>query len=225
MKIYGDAPTTEFTKHLKEPGLLYGHNDVLAGKPERVYRIYHSLCESSEGWTTHQPKIYLHRFNNFWSRLTGLLREYCLPWRWKVAYLDTIGYPYERALVCTKVKDGKLSDTLKAVIGKSSSFVAMIESEKYEQIAGKEFLKSRLSDGEQCDYRIVSSWGEWSGATLLHNSTFSFQQVYRIRGIFSFFKYYYLRHFSSEWQEYQINDETVLLKKTYEERLPLRFTE
>ena len=77
MKIHGDEAVSQFRTYVEEPGLICGHNDVLVGNRERVRHIILSSFGDTDEWITHQPKLYFHISNTFWSSFTGLLREYC----------------------------------------------------------------------------------------------------------------------------------------------------
>ncbi len=190
MKIYGDEASTRFKTYVQEPGTICGHNDVLVGDRRTVrYMTASSFGTTDENITT-QPKLYLHIFNSFWSSLTGILREYCLPWRWKVAYLDQENdTPPQRILVCTSVHDGELSDRLNAVIGQSLFVTNLINANQYGEIFGQEYLRIPSQNGRHHN-RITHPLGEWAGSHTECNNPDDLCHMHRIRGVFSLLKYH-----------------------------------
>lgn len=217
MKIYGDEAATQFRTHAQEPGVFCGYDDVLVGNRETSRRITFSFFGNSDELVTTQPKLYLHIFNTFWSSVTGLFREYCMPWRWKAAYLDQEnGTPLQRILVCTSVYDGSLSDRLNAVLGQSLFVTNLISAGQYEEVFGQEYLKIPRQDGQHVN-RIIHPLGEWAGLSASFSSD-DFCHIYRIRDVFSLFKYHFLKAFSSEWEEVAVQAgqvlENVLIKRS-----------
>lgn len=222
MKIYGDETTTQFRTYAQEPGSVWGHDDVLMGNREEINRISISFFGYSNGMVTVQPKLYLHISNTFWSSLTGLFREYCMPWRWKAAYLDQEdGTMPQRILVCTSVYDGRLSDRLNSVLGQSLFVTNLINVGQYEEVFGQEYLKIPRQNGAHVN-TIIHPLGEWAGTS----SSFSaddFCHIHRIRDVFSLFKYHFLKCFSSDWEEVAIQagqvSENVLIKRSDRETI------
>jgi hypothetical protein len=181
MRIYGDTANATFSAANldQERGItcgLFGYNEVLLGEIDKDASV--------------QPKLYIHRSNGIWSKFTAILREYCLPWRWKVVYLDQQDTtPLKRILVCTNVQNGELSDRLKELLGRSLFIASLIYTSCYKETDGKECLlasRSSLTPQE------------------LGPRNFDPYHIYRARGVASFFKYYFLKCFSEDWQEEQI---------------------
>lgn len=241
MKIYGDEikpNTLHFRKHIQESGAIYGHNDVLLeGEGDIKHTVTHTTSSffgvSTESYT-YQPKLYFHISNSVWSSLTGIFREYCLPWRWKAAYLDgEDGTPLQRVLVCTSVEGG-LSDRLELLFGKSLFITHLINANHYHEafsavknlFVNMEHLRIPRQEGDKdtsntpCGLRGTSkiihplgAWcgvqQEWSGDHLCH--------IHSVQGVFSLLKYYLLKTFSKEWEEVTIRinqvSENVLIKR------------
>lgn len=216
MKIYGDIVSAQLAKM---PGVIYGHNDVLTRERESLRRAtYDGLTGSTtDGMIFTPSKLYLHISNTPWSFFTGMLREYCLPWRWKGAYLDPEdGTGPQRILVCPSV-DGELFGILNQVIGQSSVFVInLIKGERYEEHYGREYLKIPRQ-GSTHNIEIIHPLGEWAGSVTKFNRPFDLCHIHRIRGVFSSLKYHFLKTFSSEWEEVFMQagqvSENVLIKK------------
>lgn len=217
MKIYGDEASTQFRTYVQEPGIIYGHNDVLVGDRQTNRRITSSFLGATDEWVTTQSKLYLHIFNSFWSSFTGALREYFLPWRWKAAYLDQEnGTRPQRILVCTSVHGRELSDHLNALIGQSLFITNLMIANQYVEIFGQEYLRIYSQNGLH-ENRIVSPLGEWVGLHIEINSQYDLCHIHRIRGIFSLLKYHFLKNLSTEWEEVAIQaglvSENVLIKR------------
>lgn len=217
MKIYGDEASARFKTYVQESGTICGHNDVLVGDRQTIRRVTSSFFRTTYENITIQPRLYLHIFNTFWSSVTGILREYCLPWRWKVAYLDQEnGTPLQRILVCTSVSDGKLPDRLNALVGQSLFVTNLIKANQYEEIFRQEYLRIPSQNGLH-ENRIIHPLGEWAGFRIECDNPDDLCHVYRIRGIFSFLKYHLLKNLSSTWEEVAIQagqvSENVLIKR------------
>lgn len=225
MKIYGD--TKDYPAVIQEPGIIFGHNDVLVENVQQsnVQQISHCKTTSFFGSTheaigskhetiTTQPKVYLHTFNSFWSSLTGTLRQYCLPWRWKVAYLDKENNaPPERILVCTSGHNRELSNRLNAVIGQSPFVINLKKNNRYKEILGQEYLRIPSQNNESQQRTIITR----SGSYFEHNNLGELFHIHRIRGVFSLLNYHLLKNLSSEWEEVAIQadqfSENVLIGK------------
>jgi hypothetical protein len=217
-KIYGDEASTQFKTFVQEPGWVWGHNDVLIGD-----RISGVLTKSSCFGTTKKgvsylPKLYLHISNSFWSSFTGMLRKFCLPWRWKAVYLKEGNDPAPKPiLICTNVHQGKLSDRLNALVRQSLFITNLIDDNRYEEIFGREYLKVPSQSGEQ-SIRFAHPLGECVGLRITGTTNVDFCHIRRIRGVFSFFQYHLLKRLSSNWKEVIIHagdvSERVLMKKS-----------
>lgn len=217
MKIYGYEAESVFTTYHQEPGAIYGHNDVLTGERVQVHRTTYSFWRTSSETITRQPKLYLHFSQTFCSKVTGLLRECCLPWKWKVAYLDREnGTPLERILVCTDVYDVEMPDELNQVLGNPPLIVNLINSGRYQEIFNREYLQVPRENGRQ-EIRINHPLGALVGQHLEPNSPNQLCHIYRIRGIFSRVIYHLLKTFSSTWEEVALRSgqfsEKILVKQ------------
>lgn len=216
MKIYGDDVSTLFKTYTQEPDLIYGYNDVLVGDRSITRKFTFSSSGNISKTIVIQPKLFLHISNTVWSSFTGMLKEYFLPWRWKVAYLDQEnGTPPQRILVCTRVHDGKLSDRLKKVIGHSMFAINLINANYYDEIFGQEYLRTpRQGQPEQT---FTHPLGKSFGLQIGYNHPNHLCHIYRIRGIFSLLKYHFLKNFSQEWEEVAMQigqiSENVLIKR------------
>lgn len=201
MRIYGDEASTQFKTFKQEPGILWGKNDLIEGDKKTFRRMTFSFFGNTDESITTQPKLYVHISSTPWSTFTGLLRKYCLPWRWKVAYLDqdNKSLPKE-VLICTSVLDGELSDRLQEVVGQTLFVASLLNSNKYAEIFGQEYLRIPRDD-HRCGNRIIHPLGEWAGLHLEPNSSDNLCHIYRIRGIFSLVMYHLLKIFSSQWNE------------------------
>lgn len=215
MKIYGDEPSSPFRNFIQKPGLIYGHDDVLAGEPIQIRRISYSFFSGQTDDTiTVHPKLYLHLFNSTWSNFTGTLRQTLMPWRWKTAYLDKEdGSALEQVLVCD---NASLSDQLQSLLNKSLFITHLIEENKYIELFGSDYLRvPREANPETIE--ITHPWGKWAGTHIEFNSSDQLCQIYRIQGIFSWISYQLTKIFSDEWQEVTVRvrqvSETVLIKK------------
>jgi len=201
MRIYGDEASTRFKTFTQESGVLLGKNDLIVGDKETCRHMTFSFFGNTDEMITTQPKLYLHVSGTLWSSFTGLMREYCLPWRWKVAYLDQGNdSPPKRVLACTSVHDGELSDRLQKVIGQTLFVASLINSGHYDEVFGQEYLRIPTED-HQGENRIIHPLGEWAGLHLEPDSPDFLCQIYRIRGIFSLVMYHLLRTFSTQWKE------------------------
>lgn len=215
MKIYGDVASSKFKTHVREPGIICGHNDVLMGNRLTFRNITFSFFGNRDESITVQPKLYLHISNTGWSSFTGILREYFLPWRWKAAYLDQEnGTQPQRILVCTSVCEGELSDHLRLLLGKSLFVTNLINANRYYEIFNQEYLI--IPRQEYCINTISHPLGEWLGLHTLFGSN-NLCHIHRVRGVFSSLKYHFLKHFSREWEEVAIRagqiSENVLIKR------------
>lgn len=216
MRIWGDAKSSPFRTYAQEPGILYGHDDVLRGERQNIQQLTFSLFGSTQKSISRQPRLYLHLFNTDWSRFTGFLREFLLPWRWKAAYLDREdGSAPERILVWTSPLEGELSEELEAVLGQPLLIANLANDGQYCEYFGKEYLLLP-TDGEH-DLEIPHPLGRWAGGVSIPNSRQEVYSIHRIRGIFSFITYYLLLIFSSEWEEVEIQkgeaSETMLIQR------------
>jgi len=217
MKIYGDDVSTLFKTYTQEPNLIYGYNDVLVGDRNTIKKFTFSPFGNTSETLITQPKLFLHISNTIWSSFTGMLKEYFLPWRWKVAYLDQEnGTPPQRILVCINVHDGQLSDRLKKVIGKSMFVINLINAHHYDEIFGQEYLRTPPRQGQSVQ-RFIHPLGKIFGLQIGYKHPNHLCHIYRIRGIFSLLKYHFLKNFSQEWEEVAMQigqiSENVLIKR------------
>jgi len=220
MKIFGDKSSSKFKNYVREPGTFFGSNDVLKG-PKKTFPCYDfSLFGNSSYLQTVEPKLYLHIPTSLWTTFTGKLREYLLPWRWKTAYLDREdGTPLRQILVCTYVKDGKLSDRLKTLLGKSLLVANLVNNHCYDEIFGQEFL---LLQGQNSrDSTLISDpLGEGLRAI---SSNDLYCHIYRPRSLFSKFKYNLVKKFSTSWKEVTMRvegvSEQILIRKSDEAKI------
>jgi hypothetical protein len=214
MKIIGLE--SNYKMHVKEPGCFFGYNAVLKWEKSKSYQYTPSaLFGGSESVKIREPKIYLHIPKDAWSTFTGTLKERCLPWLWRSAYLDPEdGTQPRRILVCTIAHQTQIPESLKKVLGQSLFSTQLINKNFYEEILGKEFI--RVPTGNEPSPRLITSFlgsrYEFNSDRLCH--------IFRTRGLFSSFKYSLLKQFSSEWKEavIKINDlsEKMLIKKNDE---------
>lgn len=161
------------------------------------------------------PTLNVHIFRGFWSTLTGLLKEFCMPWwRWQVAYLapeDTT--PRQRILVC--VQDLS-KDQLKALknYNREISLISFLEEAGfYKEFSYEECILVDSSTNTQKTYmHPLGSWFEHGWVTLAKKEAIT---IYRPRDFFSTLKYYVLKQ-SPYWQEITLEHknkkETVLVK-------------
>lgn len=218
MKIFGDTNPACFKTYHKEPGLIFGHNDVLKGNKGTGYRFCASaLFGESEEFPEVEPTLYLHIPTSIWSAFTGKLREYCLPWRWKTVYLDREdGKQPERILICTKVYKSlsdELPNRLEKLVNQSWFATNLINSsDDYQGIFGKEFIaiQEENSEKSQVDHPL----GNWCGRHFAPNTRFC--HIFRKRGLLSSIKFLILKLFSHDWQEvtFRVNNlsEKVLIQ-------------
>lgn len=217
MKIYGDEASSQFKTYAQETGRIYGHNDVLLGDKQTFRRVTYSFFGDANEYVTVQPKLYLHICRNAWSSFTGKLKEYFLPWRWQVAYLDAEnGTQPQRILVCTSTSQGKLSSRLNLLLGKSLFAANLINADYYDEIYDQEFLRVPEQNNQGKENRIVHPFGEWAGVYSEFASS-SLCHIYRIKGIFSLLRYHFLKRFSKEWEEVALQagqiSKKVLIKR------------
>lgn len=213
MKIVGDAVTQDQVVLLgKEDAVLFGYNDSL---------ITMMPLSSDIRSFRNVQHLHIHISNTIWSKFTGILREYCLPWRWQAVYLDREnGKPPEQILVCTAYK---LSDRIKLLLGKSLFIAKLIAEDRYCEDKGWEFLQIRVQNVENqpIENIIHHPLGEWAEKRVIAyvdpNHSYNLYHIHRIRGIFSSFTYSLLKHFSKSWEEITLKAggifEKVLIKK------------
>jgi|GEM_PF-1974766 len=215
MKIIG-LESSNYKMHVKEPGCFLGYNAVLKGEKSKSYQYtFSALFGRSESVKIDEPKIYLHIPKDSWSTFTGTLKERCLPWLWKSAYLDPEdGTQPRRILVCTIAHQTAIPGPLKKVLGQSLFSTHLINKQFYEEILGKEFI--RIPTGNAFSPRVITSFlgfhYECNSDKLCH--------IFRKRGLFSSCKYTLLKQFSSEWKEVVLKvngiSEKILIKKNDE---------
>lgn len=85
MKIYGDNALVFKTLN-QEPGIIYGHDDVLMGDKQTTCRFTYFFFGNTRESMTTQPKLYLHIPKTVWSSFTGIMcslkeRSECLSQR------------------------------------------------------------------------------------------------------------------------------------------------
>lgn len=181
MKIIGDH-TSQFTHYKKEPGLFFGYNDVLEGEEKTVRAFSFSRRGFQQIEKTVTPKLYIHLFNSQWSYFTGKLREYLLPWRWKVAYLQKEDGKIERILVCTSIDDASLSPKFNETIGKTLLGIQLSKLDVYGEFCGHEYIYKAPDDNKkETDYKLM--------------------HIFRRRGPLSSLKYAFLKRFSFNHKE------------------------
>lgn len=236
MQIFGNQFDTYLT-HVKEKGSFFGYNDTLKA-PETsvtntVYGVFangilHAIFTGFSDSQRHEvykfaPTIYLHIPTNRWSHFTGKVREYLLPWRWKVAYIDK-GTELKRILICTKEKLSDISLRLSEVTGKSPFAAHLIARDQYEEIFEHEYICIRNAIKTQdtilsrypCLPIIIDS-------RTIFDDTSVRCHIYRRQDLLSTLGYYFRRTFSSTWCEvgtltYQIS-ENILIRKDDRETL------
>lgn len=218
MKIYGD--NSEFRTHAQEG--LFGNNDVLKGKKSTIRGFHSNLFGTSHFIKTLDPTLHLHIPKTTWSTFTGKLREYCLPWRWKTAYLDQEdGTPPRKILICTSVRDGNLSEKLKILLGKSLFVANLIKLGSYDEYWGDEYLALK-GQNDKGSTLIIHPLGEMVGRAAVCGNVL-FCHIYRQRSLFSTFKYYLIKYLSTRWKEIALEagqtSERVLIKKSDEEAI------
>ncbi|MFI5342735.1 MAG: hypothetical protein ACHQUC_00775 [Chlamydiales bacterium] len=218
MKIFGDYNPAYFKTHEKEQGFIFGYDDVLKADKGTTSRATISFLGSSyESWEC-EPKLYLHIPTNLWSSLTGKLREYCLPWRWKAVYLDK-GNSVEprRILICTEVYDGgfsnELTHRLKELVNQSWFVTNLISNYDYQEILGREYITIPEENSDKCE--VTHFLGKSHGCHFARNIRHC--HIYRKRGLLSTLKYLILKNFSPAWQEvtFRVNNvsEKVLIRR------------
>lgn len=213
MRILGDEASTQFRRYVREPGAICGHNDVLVGEEERFRRISgNGFFGITDEFVTRQPTLYLHISNSPWTTFVGYLKEHCLPWIWSAVYLDPEnGTPAERVLIYT---GGELTRRLQAVAGQPLWIARLIEADRYIEILGQEFF--RIPHGDHLhETRVSHVLGEWAGVHV-EIGPYQLCPIYRVRGLFSLLTYYFLKLFSSEWEEKTVSignaQETFLIR-------------
>lgn len=201
MRILGDEASTQFRTLAQEPGVVYGRHDVLVGREERIRTISISgLWGITDEMVTRRPTLYLHISNSPWTQFVAYLKEYCLPWVWKAVYLDPEnGSPLERVLVYT---GGELTDRLKAVAGLPLFIARLIDTDRYVEVLDQEFLRIPREDGLH-ENRVSHVLGECVGVHV-ELGPYQLCPIYRARDLFSLLTYYFLKLFSSEWEEVMI---------------------
>lgn len=196
----------------------WGSNDLFRGTSRNEGNLQ-SLVNQFNLKVGERPKLYIHIPGGFWSTLTGKLREYCLPWRWKTAYLDEQnGSPPRRILVCT---NEHVLPPLSFLFGKSlpeTQFLADLYSQqRYEVIGGHEYIRVPTANPPQ---RIMIQ----HLTTKFYATTSDiFCPIFRKQGLFSNLKYKFLQLFSDSWKEVAIRvntySEKILIKKVHENSL------
>ena len=222
MKIFGDIDSSEFKNYTREPGIFFGDNKFLKGTRKTTHFYSSSMSGVRNDSKTVEPRLHLHIPKNAWTTFTGKLREYCLPWRWKAAYLDPEnGTPPCRILVCTSVQEGELSDRLRELMGQSWFVTNLIHRNGYNEIFGQEFLCLH-GQNHRRKTKILHPLGKMIGV-YREGSNDLLCHIYRSRSLFSIFKYHLLKQFSNSWKEVVIQtaqvSEKILIKKSDEEMI------
>ncbi|KIC77050.1 hypothetical protein DB41_DI00080 [Neochlamydia sp. TUME1] len=163
-----------------------------------------------------EPTLYIHIPKTAWNTFTGKLREYYFLWRWKTAYLDQEdGAQPRKILICTSVRDSKISDRLNKLIGKSWCITNLINRDSYHEIFRKEFL-SLSGQNEPGVTKTTHTLGETVG-TYLRGGSDLFCYIYRQRSFFSLCRYHLLKNFLDYWKEISIQvgqiSEKIVIKK------------
>ncbi len=214
---------SEFKFHDQIRG-FFRWSDVLKGKARTIEYRTHSFFGDSSYSKLIEPKLYFHASVSAWTTFTGKLREYCLPWRWKSAYLDPEenGKPPYRILVCTAVQEGKLPDDLRKVVGKSWFLTNLTINNHYNEFHWQEFLELPGQNDSFNTIRMSHPLGDCFGNTTYVTSG-SLCHIYRRRTLFSTLKYLFLRQFSTSWKEVAIQagnvSEKMLIQKTDEQAI------
>jgi hypothetical protein len=222
MKIFGEiAP--QFQHHIRQPGLLWGNDDLLVGNRSQIHVIDANIFGVREEVREVEPTMHFHIANSKWSSFTGWIREYLLPWRWKVAYLDKEDESApEKILVCTEVKDGNLSDKIKSLLNTPLHIAKLSKNENYTEILNQEFLKIKRSIPQRL--RIIHPLGNRFGYHFERDCYFDVYPIRRIRGIFSRVTYFFYKNFSRDWSVATLRvgaiSEKILIKAA--NRAPLR---
>lgn len=201
MRIYGD--TDQYVRQA-EKGIFYGHNDVLVGEEVRVETTtYSPIFGETRETEIFQKKLYIHIADSPWSKFTGYLRQYLLPWRWKTAYLDQEdGTPPKEILVCVDIWNNHFSNHLKSLLGKSLCVADLISRHIYEEIFGQEYL---LVPGvERHTTKIIHPLGELIGSSLKFGDTDNYYRIVTEQGMFSKLESLFLKTFSKEWEEVRL---------------------
>jgi len=210
MKILGSNEVlSKLNKQELEAGYLFGSNDVLTGSSQ-------------------EKKLYLHISNSLWSKFTGTLREYLLPWRWQSVYLDhshetmdtrfSAGAQFERVLVNMPAKRNIYFQNLEDLAGKSLFITHLINENGYSEVACREQIHTVIPNNAKIpgaqEVRTIQ-WKKIPNRPLPQDRTT--QHMYRIRGLYSFCMYHLKKHFSSSWNEVKVEaggmTETVLVAK------------
>lgn len=219
MKIFGneDGP---FKIHVKEPGFLFGENDVLKGDKKatsgRTITIAKVISYSSTG--TIEQKLYLHIARGLWSAFTGKIRECLLSWRWKSVYLDHgDGQRLSRALACTSVYQGDMPEGLQKILGKTLFEVNLIKKNCYSQIFRNEYIRARDETVAPRTLKIRDPLSFGMGVHYEYRTKDLLCPIYRKRSLFSTIGYYVRKYLSSRWQELSIQvgdiSEKILIHK------------
>lgn len=228
MKIVGEDHANVFIDYAKEPGTIFGSNDVLKGPSHTVYCFQATVWGTSEHIETIAPKLYLHIPTNAWTTFTGKLREYLLPWGWKTAYLDQEdGNEPRRILAWASSNDDVLSRRINKLLGKSLFVANLINDNQYAEIFGQEFIRLKGTENpvqgiENLRTIIIEHpLGPIVGEHL-ENTKDSLCHIYTARDLFSKIKYNLLKRTIS-WKEVAIQagqvSEKVLIKRTDENAL------
>jgi hypothetical protein len=223
MRIFGDDLKSEFNTIAKEPGVLFGKNDVFLGSKKSLYSFHFSLFGSGETVRQYVPKLYLHIPTNRWTSLTGKFRQYCLPWRWKTAYLDRQdGTDPCKILICTAIKDASMTSRIKMLLGKSLMITNLINTGAYDEFFGRQFLRIK-GQKESNVNRVYHPLGKFFGIHLEFNSD-QLCPIHCSQGIYSNVKYFFLKKYSTYWKEVAVHTskatENILIRKDDE---PLLF--
>lgn len=213
MRIFGDKPDTEFKHFIREPGFFYGHNDVLKAEPVTVQGYNISFWGTSKFTRTYDQKLYLHIPRGIGSTMTGMLRKFLLPGRWKTAYLEHEDFSkLLKVLVCVNVSGG-LSARLSKILGRSLFVASLIKENCYDRILGHEYIRIRNAADPWTEKKFTNLLGElhveWSADRIC--------SLYRSRGLFSALGYCFRKKLTSSWEEVCIQagnvSQKVLIKK------------
>lgn len=222
MKINGEK-IPQLEHHIRDAGLLWGSNDHLSGTLSTIDVIVYSMFGVKREVREVQPKLHFHIPNSKWSCFTGWIRQYLLPWRWKVGYLDKEDESApQKILVCTKVNDEKLADTINSLFNRPIHIATLSKRKNYTEILSQEFLKIQRDTPQ--NLKIIHPLGEGFGSYFETDCYFDVYHIRRIRGIFSRLTHLFYKNFSRDWSVARLRvgviSENILIKSA--DHAPLR---
>lgn len=209
MQIIGFNEISKF-EFCQEKSSVFGSYDYMKGKEEAS--SYKKLSFGMFGKSVKEakafyPQLHLHIPKNTWSKFTFYLRKYLLPFRWKAVYL------YEKKkltqiLVHQKTPDCALTDKIKEIYNTPPMVANLIGKSAYKECFGNEFHLEKKDRRET--YQISHPIGNWFGKEII-SGKYEARHIYRVRGVFSGVKFFFLKKFSSNWNT---NDFALTIGKT-----------